>query len=92
MINFPEFVFDERALALLPPATRKVVLRDGAKVAEKRRELPQLQEQAEKATELSDKLNYMNAAARCLTGIQGLMKKVEHFELKQFDFKPTFPG
>ena len=46
MINFPEFVFDKRALALLPPATRKVVLRDGAKVAEKRRELPQLQEQA----------------------------------------------
>ena len=90
MINFREFAFDERALAPLPPATRKRVLKDGAKVAEKRRELQQLQEQAEKADGL-DSLNFKIAAERCLTEIQRMMKEVGHFELKQADFKPTFP-
>jgi primosomal protein N'' len=90
MINFREFVFNELALAPLTPAVRKMVLRDGAKVAEKRRKLQQLQEQAEKADGL-DSLNFKIAAERCLTEIQSLMKKVGHFELKQFDFEPTFP-
>ena len=90
MINFREFAFDERALAPLPPATRKRVLKDGAKVAEKRRKLQQLQEQAEKADGL-DSLNFKIAAERCLIEIQCMMKEVAHFELKRAAFKPTFP-